>query len=328
MLVEKIKDVKPGFSKYDVVHEDWVFRLLHFKSKPKFRTPVLISYAFINRPYILDLHKDVSVVRYLVEAGLDVWMVDWGYPTIADRHLRISDYIDYLDFCVDFVRKERKEGEVEKITLHGYCLGTTLSVIYTSLYPEKIRNLVIQTPPVNFNTSNTLALWAKNIDPIRVSRAVFNATGELLNLAFLLVDPIRLVVGKYQSLLDNLNSEKFVKDFFYMDHWIFDSPAIPGKVYEEYITRWYKRNEVMEEEYEVDGKRVDFSKITMPVLVLAAKKDHITPPDAVLPFFEKIPSKDKKMLMSEKGHIGLTVSRSSHEKIWPEAIKWIVERSD
>jgi len=324
MLVEKIKDVKPGFSKYEVEHEDWVFRLLHFKSKPKLRTPILISYAYINRPHILDLHEDVSVVRYLIDAGLDVWMVDWGYPTFSDRHLKISDYIDYLDFCVDYIRKRKK---VDKITLHGYCLGTTLSVIYASIHPEKIRNLVIQTPPINFDTSNTLALWAKNIDPARVSRALFNATGDFLNLAFLLVDPIRLVVGKYQALLDNLSNEKFVKDFFYMDHWIFDSPAIPGKVFEEYIVRWYQRNEIMKGSYDVNGIKVDFSKITMPVLVLAAEKDHITPPDAVMPFFEAIPSEDKKILMSDKGHIGLTVSRSSHERIWPEAVKWIVERS-
>lgn len=324
MLVEKIKDVKPGCSEHEVVHEDWVFKLLHFKSKPKLKTPLVISYAYINRPYILDLHKDVSVVKYLIEAGLDVWMVDWGYPTFADRHLRISDYIDYLDFCVDYVREKRK---VDRVTLHGYCLGTTLSVIYTTLYPEKIRNLVIQTPPINFDTTNTLALWAKNIDPVKVSNALFNATGEFLNLAFLLVDPIRLVVGKYQALLDNLNNEKFIKDFFYMDHWIFDSPAIAGKVYEEYITRWYQRNEIMKGKYDVNGRKVDFSRITMPVLVLAAEKDHITPPDAVLPFFKAIPSKDKKMLMSDKGHIGLTVSRSSHKKIWPEAVKWIVERS-
>uniref|UniRef100_A0A7C3ZG22 Alpha/beta fold hydrolase n=1 Tax=Archaeoglobus fulgidus TaxID=2234 RepID=A0A7C3ZG22_ARCFL len=324
MLVEKIKDVKPGFSKYEVEHEDWVFRLLHFKSKPKLRTPILISYAYINRPHILDLHEDVSVVRYLIDAGLDVWMVDWGYPTFSDRHLKISDYIDYLDFCVDYIRKRKK---VDKITLHGYCLGTTLSVIYASIHPEKIRNLVIQTPPINFDTSNTLALWAKNIDPARVSRALFNATGDFLNLAFLLVDPIRLVVGKYQALLDNLSNEKFVKDFFYMDHWIFDSPAIPGKVFEEYIVRWYQRNEIMKGSYDVNGIKVDFSKITMPVLVLAAEKDHITPPDAVMPFFEAIPSEDKKILMSDKGHIGLTVSRSSHERVWPEAVKWIVERS-
>ena len=324
MLVEKIKDVKPGFSKYEVEHEDWVFRLLHFKSKPKLRTPILISYAYINRPHILDLHEDVSVVRYLIDAGLDVWMVDWGYPTFSDRHLKISDYIDYLDFCVDYIRKRKK---VDKITLHGYCLGTTLSVIYASIHPEKIRNLVIQTPPINFDTSNTLALWAKKIDPARVSRALFNATGDFLNLAFLLVDPIRLVVGKYQALLDNLSNEKFVKDFFYMDHWIFDSPAIPGKVFEEYIVRWYQRNEIMKGSYDVNGIKVDFSKITMPVLVLAAEKDHITPPDAVMPFFEAIPSEDKKILMSDKGHIGLTVSRNSHERIWPEAVKWIVERS-
>jgi len=324
MLVEKIKDVKPGFSKYEVEHEDWVFRLLHFKSKPKLRTPILISYAYINRPHILDLHEDVSVVRYLIDAGLDVWMVDWGYPTFSDRHLKISDYIDYLDFSVDYIRKRKK---VDKITLHGYCLGTTLSVIYASIHPEKIRNLVIQTPPINFDTSNTLALWAKKIDPARVSRALFNATGDFLNLAFLLVDPIRLVVGKYQALLDNLSNEKFVKDFFYMDHWIFDSPAIPGKVFEEYIVRWYQRNEIMKGSYDVNGIKVDFSKITMPVLVLAAEKDHITPPDAVMPFFEAIPSEDKKILMSDKGHIGLTVSRSSHERIWPEAVKWIVERS-
>ena len=324
MLVEKIKDVKPGFSKYEVEHEDWVFRLLHFKSKPKLRTPILISYAYINRPHILDLHEDVSVVRYLIDAGLDVWMVDWGYPTFSDRHLKISDYIDYLDFSVDYIRKRKK---VDKITLHGYCLGTTLSVIYASIHPEKIRNLVIQTPPINFDTSNTLALWAKKIDPARVSRALFNATGDFLNLAFLLVDPIRLVVGKYQALLDNLSNEKFVKDFFYMDHWIFDSPAIPGKVFEEYIVRWYQRNEIMKGSYDVNGIKVDFSKITMPVLVLAAEKDHITPPDAVMPFFEAIPSEDKKILMSDKGHIGLTVSRSSHERVWPEAVKWIVERS-
>ena len=107
MLIEKIRDIKPGYSEFKVVHEDWVFRLLHYKSKPKLKTPLLISYAFINRPYILDLHKDVSVVRHLIRAGLDVWMVDWGYPSLADRHLKISDYIDYLDFCVNFIREKR-----------------------------------------------------------------------------------------------------------------------------------------------------------------------------------------------------------------------------
>ncbi|MCS7122234.1 MAG: alpha/beta fold hydrolase [Archaeoglobaceae archaeon] len=324
MLVEKIKDLKPGFCEKEVVLEDWLFKLHRFKAEVKQKTPILISYAFINRPYILDLHREVSAIKYLVEAGFDVWLIDWGYPKIADRHLSIEDYVDFIDRCVEVVRRSPNE----KITLWGYCLGTTLAVIYASLYPEKIRNLIIQTPPVNFDTDNTLALWAKNIDPLKVSRALLNATGDFLNIAFLLIDPVRLVIGKYQSLIDNLNDEKSVKDFFYMDHWIFDSPSVPGKVFEEYIIRWYHRNEIMKGEFTVKGKKVDIKNITMPLLVLVASKDHITPPESAIPFFEAVPSKDKKILMSEKGHIGLTVSRSSHTKIWPEVVKWLIERSN
>lgn len=324
MLVEKIRGLKPGCCEYETVHEDWLFKLHRYKSEPKIGTPVLISYAFINRPYVLDLHCDVSVIKRLLEAGFDVWLIDWSYPTMADRHFSIADYVDYIDFCVEEVA--RKRG-VEKVNLWGYCLGTTLSVIYASLYPEKIKNLVIQTPPIDFHTNNTLAVWARHIDPEKVSRALGNATGDFLNIGFLLVDPVRLIVGKYQSLLDNLENEKFVRDFFFMDHWIFDSPAVPGKVYEEYITRWYKRNEIIRGEYTVNGRKVDLSRITMPVLILAAARDHITPPESVKPFYDAIPSKDKRMLISDKGHIGLTVSRSSHAKIWPEAIRWLVERS-
>ena len=324
MIVEKIESIKPWTCEFDVEHEDRLFRLIHFKSKPKLKIPVLVCYAFINRPYILDLHEKVSVIKRMLEAGLDVWMIDWGYPKRADRYYRIADYVNYIDFCIDHIRERRG---VDSVTLHGYCLGTTLSVIYASLYPEKVKNLVIQTPPINFDTQNTLAIWAKHVDPEKVSRALGNASGDFMNIAFLLVDPIRLVVGKYQSLLDRIENEDFVRTFFYMDYWIFDSPAIPGKVFEEYITRWYHRNEIMKGKYEVGGRKVDISNIRMPVLVLAGKMDHITPVDAVEPFFKAIPSEDKKMLLSEKGHIGLTVSSSSHKKLWPEAIKWIVERS-
>ena len=320
----QIPEIKPGVCEFEVEKEDWCFRLVRFKGKPKLRVPVLICYAFINRPYVLDLHEKVSVVKKMVDSGLDVWMVDWGYPKRADRYLQLSDYLDFLDKCVGHIMA--KKG-VDGVTLHGYCLGATLCVIYASIFPQKVKNLVLQAPPVDFYTTNTLALWARSIDPEKIVRTLGNATGDMLNLSFLLADPIRLVVGKYQSLIDNIGNMDFVRNFFYMDFWIFDSPAVPGGVYIEYIRRWYQNNEVIEEKFEYRGKRVELKNITMPVLVLAAEKDHITPPDSVTDFFEKIPSNDKKMLLSNKGHIGLTVSRSSHKKIWPEAIKWMVKRS-
>jgi polyhydroxyalkanoate synthase len=324
-ILKNAAEIKPWSCEYEIVHEDWLFRLLRFRSKPKRKIPLLMVYAFINRPYILDLHEDVSIVKKLLNEGIDVWMIDWGYPKRADRYYTIADYIDYIDQCVDHIRRERG---VESITLHGYCLGATLSVIYASLYPEKVANLVIQAPPINFNTNNTLALWAKNIDPKKISRVFGNASGDMLNISFLLVDPIRLTVGKYQSLLDNMENARFVKNFLYMDYWIFDSPAIPGSVYEDYIIRWYHNNEIIRGKYGINGKRVDISKITMPTLVIVAERDHITPPDAAIPFYEVIPSKDKLLLKSDKGHIGLTVSSSSHKKLWSKAREWIVKHSD
>ncbi|AKG91008.1 Poly{3-hydroxyalkanoate} synthetase [Geoglobus ahangari] len=319
-------DICPWSCEFDVVDEDWLFKLLHFKPRRKrlLKTPVLIVYAYINRPYILDLHERVSVVRKMLEAGLDVWMVDWGYPKRADKYYRIEDYVDYIDRCVNIIKKKKK---VDKVTLHGYCLGATLSTIYSTLHPENVKNLVVQAPPINFHTDNTLAVWARNIDPDKVARAMGNASGDFLNFAFLLVDPIRLTVEKYQALLNRLDDRKFVHDFLYMDHWIFDSPAIPGCVYEEYITRWYHRNEVIEGKFDVNGQKVDLRKITMPTLLLVADRDHITPPECAIPFYEKIPSKDKLMLRVNKGHIGLTVSSSAHRELWDKAIKWIVERS-
>lgn len=323
--VLKRVDVKPWSCEYEVVDEDWLFKLLHFKSKPKHKYPVLIVYAFINRPYILDLHKDVSVIGRMLKEGLDVWMIDWGYPKRADKFLSLEDYVDYIHRCVKRIKKERR---VDKVTLHGYCLGTTLSVVYAALHPENVKNLVVQTPPINFDTSNTLALWAKSIDPEKVSKAMGNVSGEFLNIAFLLVDPVRLAVGKYQSFLERLGDEKFVRNFLYMDHWIFDSPSIPGRVFEEYITRWYHRNEIMKGEYDVKGKSVDINNIRMPTLVLIAERDHITPPEAAKPFYDAIKAEDKLLLSVNKGHIGLTVSGKSRKELWSKAIKWIVERSD
>ena len=48
-------------------------------------TPVLLVYALINRPYILDLRPGNSFVRHLLERGYDVFLIDWGRPGWEDR---------------------------------------------------------------------------------------------------------------------------------------------------------------------------------------------------------------------------------------------------
>ena len=67
----------------------------------------------LNRHDVLDLQQDRSLMKKLLDEGLDIYIMDWGYPTKADRNLSMEDYIDgYMNDAVDFVR--RKHG-VQKI---------------------------------------------------------------------------------------------------------------------------------------------------------------------------------------------------------------------
>mgnify|MGYP000964282847 FL=1 len=61
---------------------------------PTAKVPVLISYALVNRPYMVDLQENRSLVRGLLERGEDVYIIDWGYPDRSDRFLTLEDYIE------------------------------------------------------------------------------------------------------------------------------------------------------------------------------------------------------------------------------------------
>ena len=63
-------------------------------AEAKVRTPVLIVYGLIGRYTMADLQEDRSLVRNLLRLGVDLYVVDWGNPTRADRWLTIDDYVD------------------------------------------------------------------------------------------------------------------------------------------------------------------------------------------------------------------------------------------
>lgn len=314
-------------SESDVVDEDGIFRLLRYRplTTRRYRTPLLVVYAFINRPYVLDMQPEISVVRKYLQSGFDVYMIDWGYPGPANRFLNLDDYAGYLDRCV---RRITRLAGASDVNLHGYCLGGTISAAYTALHPRRIRNLALQAAPVEFHTDNLIARWARSIDPDRIVDAFGVAPGSFLNLAFLQVDPVNLTFGKYAGLLNAKESEEEMASFLRMESWVFDSPSIPAETFRQYIKDWYHDNSLIRGEFHLLGRRVDLNQISMPVLVLAAQYDHIVPPEAQKAVLNVISSQDKSVLEIAKGHIGITTSRSSHKEYWPKAIRWFEERSE
>ncbi len=100
-------ELPSGVTPHDVVFERGKLRLLHYKGDSSIKrncTPLIIVYALVNRPYMTDLQENRSTVQGLLDAGQDVYLVDWGYPECSDRFTTMDDYLNHsLHACVDEV---------------------------------------------------------------------------------------------------------------------------------------------------------------------------------------------------------------------------------
>ena len=320
-------DVSFGCSEKDAVHSEDKLTLYRYRPHAPSAglPPVLIVYALVNRPYMMDLQPDRSLIRRLLERGLDVYLIDWGYPDGADRYTDLDDYINgYLHRCLDVVL--RAHG-LSATTLLGVCQGGTFSLCYTALHPERVHNLITMVTPVDFQTpDNLLSRWAQSVDVDALVAAHGVVPGAVLNAAYVSLLPFRLLQQKYVNLLEAGGDQAQMDNFMRMEKWIFDSPAQAGAAFAQF-TRWFfQENRLLRGTLEIGGRRVDLKKIAQPVLNVYGKQDHLVPPSASTALAGLVGTGDYMALGLDLGHIGMYVSSRAQREL-PEAITyWLTKR--
>jgi polyhydroxyalkanoate synthase len=287
--------------------------------------PVLICFALVNRPYVLDLQPDRSLVRRLLVAGLAVYLIDWGDPDDGDRCVDLEDYIErHLGGCVRHIL-ESDGGDA--LDLLGVCQGGVLSLCYTALHGQQVANLVTLTTPVDFHTpDNLLSKWVRGLDTELLKRCG-NVPGEVLNALFLSLMPFRLMQHKYVRLLAGNCDQRAVDDFVRMERWIFDSPPQAAVALAQFVRWFYQENRLARGTLRIGGRRVDLGEIHQPVLNLYALGDHIVPPDASAAMQRYLGSADYTGCGIDTGHIGMYVSRKAAHEIPARIISWLREHS-
>jgi polyhydroxyalkanoate synthase len=296
------------------------------KNAPRrIRTPLLICYALVNRPYMMDLQPDRSLIRGLLSQGTDVYLIDWGYPDGADRYLGLADYVlRYLSNCVDVVSSHSGHDQVN---LLGVCQGGTLSLCYAALFPQRVRNLITMVTPVDFRTpENLLTKWSEHLDVDALVATTGNVPGDMLNALFLSLMPFRLTSQKYVGLLDQIDDPKALENFLRMEKWIFDSPDQPGEMFRQFLTWFIKENRMVRGTLDIDGRRVDLGRVAMPVLNLYALQDHLVPPSASRPLEGLVGTDDYTRYEFPGGHIGIYVSSAAQREVPTRIAQWLRER--
>lgn len=321
-------EIRLEATEHEVVYKEDKVRLLHYKPRtPKqAATPVVISYAVVNRYHIFDIHPQRSWVRSLLEQGFDVYMVDWGVPTNIDRHLDFDDYVNgYLDNCVEFARSE---SGADSVTLQGYCTGGTIAVAYAALHPGMVRNLVATAPVIDgWRDTTVVSNLARHIDVDRMVDTVGNMPPEFMYYCFSILKPFEQGIEKYIRLFDNINNKRFVDSFMRVEKWLAETPPIPGELFRQWIRDIYHDNLLVQDMMHIGGRRVSLKDIRMPLFTQVAVGDHLVSPECSMPLHYAVGSEDKTMRIYPTGHVGMIASSLSQKTILPELGAWLAERS-
>ena len=326
--------IKVGQTPNDVVHTEGKLQLRRYRPLTKEgvedRPPILLVYALINKPYIMDLQPGLSVVESLLRRGLDVYLIDWGTPDEKDKDLRIHDYVNgYMDRVMDAVQST---SGWDRPHMLGYCMGGTFAAMYTALHPKRVRTLSLLAAGLDFDTrSSFLNIWshAPGFDPWKIADTFGLIPAEFFQDAFGMLDPLRNNYIKFKDLLGRMDDTPFVENFLRMEKWNTDGIPMAGPTYAEFIDKGYQRNLLVKGEWTLDGdtQRIDPKALTMPIATIVGLKDNLVPPECTERFLHAVGSDDVRRFEQPTGHIGLSVGRASHRDLWPGVADWVIAHS-
>lgn len=306
----------------DVVAREGTAALYRFAaSTPRRGRPLLLVPSLINRWYVLDLRPGASLVAALVDAGLDVWCLDWGVPEDEDRHRTWDDVLGRLD---RMVRRTMRVAGADRIGLLGYCMGGTLSAIHASLHPERLAALVDLAGPIDFSRGGMLATmvdrrWfdadaiadAGNVSPDQM-QAGFTALRPTLELAKLVSSPD----------LDATAREGVRA----LEAWASDNIPFPAAAYRTYIGELYQDNRLVAGTHRARGRAVDLGAIRCPTAVIVADRDTICPPAAATALLDHVGTDDRTTLRVPGGHVGAVVGSRASRELYPALAAWLDTR--
>jgi polyhydroxyalkanoate synthase len=318
-------------TEHDVLLENQAFRLLRFRrdTPATYKQPVLFCYALVNRAYILDLQPEKSLVRQYLARGFDVYLIDWLPPTRVDRTLTIERYVcQLLGTAVSSVLA-RHPG-APGLHLLGYCMGGTLSVMFTALQPEIVSTLTLLAAPIDFWAGDPLLTrWVddRHFDADILVDTYGNCPAWFLQTCFVAMNPVQNLFEKNAALYEQMGDLRRVSNHFALERWVNDNVPVAGETFREFVKRLYQANELIRGDFTLGGRSIDLGRVVCPLLLLTATHDHLVPPGSTTNLTAHVGSTDVAVKQIDAGHVGLVVGAGAQRDFWPAATQWLADRS-
>jgi polyhydroxyalkanoate synthase subunit PhaC len=319
----------PPITPYNVVYQGGKVSLRHYAApQRRHATPILIVYALIKRPYILDLQPGKSVVQSLLAQGFEVYLIDWLPPNRDDTKLGFDGYVNAE--LANAVGAVKAAEQVDQVDLLGYCFGGLLALLHTALHPTNVKNLVTLTIPFDMSVRElpiyNLVDAMSDIAVDLITKIYGNCPAWMVNANFLSMAPMHHAFDKYVGLYRNAQREGYAPMFDLFERWMMSDVPLAGETFRELVTQLFKRNALAKGEFKIGGQTVDLHRIACPLLNVVAEHDDVVHPASSLGLPEFVASRDKRNLTFPTGHLGAVVSGSAMTQLWPQVGNWLAQR--
>ncbi|MGA8016561.1 MAG: alpha/beta fold hydrolase, partial [Candidatus Dormiibacterota bacterium] len=287
--------------------------------------PVLCSPPWINRYYIMDLAPDRSFIEYMVRNGFQVFALSYRNPDKSMAELTWDDYLR-LGVLAGIDKVVALTGS-PVVNLVGLCLGGTMAVL--ALAHLAARD---QAARVGWATlTNTLVDFSVPGD-----LGAFTSLQSIDRLERRMRRRGYLDAESFQKTFDALRANdliwSYVVNNWYMGRrpaafdilaWNGHSTNLPATMHSQYLRACYVDNSLVRPgAFQIGGTPIDLRRIRVPMYVLSAVSDHITPWRGGYLTTQHVGG-EVRYTLSHSGHIAGIVNPPGN----PKAHYWTRERA-
>ncbi len=329
----------PYGSPYEVIHHDRVRRVRRYEGRRASAgspVPLLLVPPLMVTSEIYDMAPEVSAVGALLEAGVDVFSVDFGAPEREEGGMErtLDDHVRAVSTAIEEVARLTSRD----VHVAGYSQGGMFCYQAAALRrSNNVASVITMGSPVDIhrnlpNVSDGVA--AEIIRGLRSAidkplTALEGLPGVLTSTGFKALS-IRKEVGQVADFVRKLHDREALerrearRKFLGGEGFV----AWPGPALRTFIDEFIVHNRMTSGGFVIDGRTITLADIRCPVLYFVGETDDIARPPAVRAIRAAAPNAEVYEVAFRAGHFGLVVGSKSQRVTWPTIAEWMRWRED
>ncbi len=263
-----------------VVYKSDLMELIQYAPQtPKVGSiPMLMSPAWINKYYIMDLAPGRSFIEWAVQHGHTVFVISYRNPDAKMRGVSLDDYLiegprTALDVISDITG-------AEKVNITGLCLGGALTAMLAAYLAktgaDRIGSVTLLNTLLDYSEPGVLGVFTDEKTVARMEHHMeakgfleasdMRTTFDMLRANDLIFSYVAAnwLMGQQPPAFDILA-------------WNADSTRMPAAMHSFYLRSLYLHNQLAKGEMELAGQHLSLKDITADTYIVSALNDHIVP---------------------------------------------------